>query len=274
MGFKMIEAVPKSVVWHDLAKINRWSTTKELLHPLPWLVGSIALYTTSFWPLGAFASFMFFLCALRLNHEAIHNNLGLSRRGDHLVLTGLSALMLGSNHSVAYGHLRHHAQALGPGDFEGRAGDMSFWQVITYGPRFPVDILRHAWVDGGAGWRRWILIDGGAIFLVFLLAVVSNWPALWLHLLAMAVAQCLTAFFAVWITHRGCKEAGIEARSQRGPLAFLAYMMFYHREHHLFPKVPVSHLPKLARRLDQTVPGYAQSHLPIVPGLDMNSTQS
>ena len=44
--------------------------------------------------------------------------------------------------------------------------------------------------------------------------------------------------------------------------------MFYHREHHLFPKVPVRHLPTLADRLDRTVPGYAAARLPVVPLFD------
>jgi fatty acid desaturase len=44
--------------------------------------------------------------------------------------------------------------------------------------------------------------------------------------------------------------------------------MFYHREHHLFPKVPVSRLKDLARRLDAEVPGYAASRLPVTPVLD------
>jgi fatty acid desaturase len=30
--------------------------------------------------------------------------------------------------------------------------------------------------------------------------------------------------------------------------------MFYHLEHHLFPAVPTSHLPELARRLDAVAP--------------------
>jgi fatty acid desaturase len=30
--------------------------------------------------------------------------------------------------------------------------------------------------------------------------------------------------------------------------------MFFHLEHHLFPKVPTSHLPRLADRLDSAAP--------------------
>ena len=85
---------------------------------------------------------------------------------------------------------------------------------------------------------------------------------------AMAFAQCLTALFAVWITHQGTENSGIAGRSQRGVFAIIAYLMFYHREHHLFPRVPVHKLPKLAARLDAQVPGYASSRQPVLPWFD------
>ena len=100
------------------------------------------------------------------------------------------------------------------------------------------------------------------------LAIGSGAGFLLLHVLAMTIAQCLTALFAVWITHQGTSQTGLAARSQRGLLARLAYLMFYHREHHLFPKVPVRRLPELALRLDRDVPGYAASRLPVVPLFD------
>jgi fatty acid desaturase len=34
----------------------------------------------------------------------------------------------------------------------------------------------------------------------------------------------------------------------------ISFEMFFHLEHHLFPKVPTSHLPRLADRLDSAAP--------------------
>jgi fatty acid desaturase len=34
----------------------------------------------------------------------------------------------------------------------------------------------------------------------------------------------------------------------------ISFEMFFHLEHHLFPKVPTCHLPRLAERLDQAAP--------------------
>lgn len=262
-----IEQSPANVPWHDLAPMRPAETLRELTLPLPWLALSLWLYASPLWPLGLPASFMFFLCALRLNHEAIHGNLGLPRRGDRLVLHALSFLMGASNNAVAYGHMVHHKHAMGPGDFEGRCGHMSLREVLLYGPRFPIDINGEAWAGSNLAGRRRIVIDWGLNGAMVALALWQG-GALVLHVAAMAVAQCLTALFAVWITHRGTSETGIAARSQRGTLARLAYLMFYHREHHLFPKVPVHRLPELARRLDEGVPGYVASRLAVVPLFD------
>lgn len=131
--------------------------------------------------------------------------------------------------------------------------------------RFPVDLNRATWRNGSQIWRKRMLRDWTGIIAVIVVVAASGQVFPWMHLGAMALAQCLTAFFAVWITHQGAE--GLAGRSQRGVLARMAYLMFYHREHHLFPKVPVSRLPELARRLDQN-PGYVASRKPVIPWLD------
>lgn len=258
------EKQPKNIPWHDLTPLSRRDILKELSLPLPWLFLSWALYASALWPLGAVGSFMFFLCALRLNHEAIHNNLALPRRGDSVVMHVLSALMLGSNHAEAWCHMRHHKFAMGPEDHEGKCGNMTALEVLRYGPRFPIDINLAAWRGGGPRWRKRILRDWVLFAAVVAVALISGQRFLLLHVAAMICAQCMAAFFAVWVTHQGLANSPLAARSQRGPLARAAYLMFYHREHHLFPKVPVSRLPRLAARLDAGAPGYAANRRPVI----------
>lgn len=262
------EPTPNGIVWHDLRSFSRWNLLRELTLPLPWIALSFFIYSTDMWMFGPIASFMFFLCGLRLNHEAIHGNLGLSRRGDSVVMTTLSAIMLGSNHADAYCHVRHHKFNMGDGDIEGRCGRMGFWEVLRYGPRFPVDLNLAAWRSGSRYWRKRVVIDWLAIFVFVAICLISGQQFLILHLGAMVVAQCLTALFAVWITHQGTENSDLAGRSQRGVFAIAAYLMFYHREHHLFPRVPVNKLPKLAARLDAQIPGYAETRKPVVPWLD------
>ncbi|MEM6308974.1 MAG: fatty acid desaturase [Pseudomonadota bacterium] len=261
------EHQPRNVDWKDLLPVDRAMTLSELTIPLPWLLGSWLLYSSP-WPiLGLIASFMFFLCALRLNHEAIHNNLGLPRWGDHWVMHGLSALMLGANNAQAYAHMMHHRHSGGPEDHEGKCSHMRWYQVLVYGPKFPIDVNIAAWRDGGRKWRRRMVIDWVCIVSVIGVFAIVGHAWMWMHLGAMVIAQSLAAFFAVWITHQGTGEH-LAARSQRGIAAKAAYLMLYHREHHLFPKVPVSRLPELARRLDRDVPGYSDSRMPVAPWLE------
>ena len=263
-----IERAPRNFAWQDFTAIPRYQFLIELALPLPWLLLSVWLYNGSLWFLGPIASFFFFLCCLRLNHEAIHNNLGLSRRWDHVVMHGLGALMMGSNHADAFCHLQHHKDTLGEDDHEGHCATMPAWKVLLYGPRFPVDLNLAAWRHGGPVWRRRLVIDWVLVLGFAGLCLASGVRGLQLHVLFMLIGQCMTAFFAVWITHQGTIGTGLAGRSQRGPMAWIAYQMFYHREHHLFPKVPVSRLKDLAEKLDRDVPGYAEARMPVTEVLD------
>ena len=63
------------------------------------------------------------------------------------------------------------------------------------------------------------------------------------------------AFFCVWTVHHDCDDHPAGARTQRGRLGNLLFMgMFFHVEHHLYPRVPTCRLPRLAARLDRIAP--------------------
>ncbi len=255
----------RRVEWRDLTQMRMRDGLTECLHPLPWLGASLALFYYELWPLAFFTEFMFFLTALRLNHEAIHHNLGFGPRGHRFVLHGLSLVMLGSNHSVAFNHLRHHQHINTDADLEGKAGKMSLLQVLAYGPLFPIECHLAALCEGGPAWRRKVLIDLALNLALPALAIgLGLWFFAW-HFLAMLIAQGFTALFAVWITHRGCSESALAARTQRGRMVnAVSYNMFFHLEHHLFPAVPVKRLPELARRLEAVEPAFAKAIRPVL----------
>jgi fatty acid desaturase len=239
--------------------MRRLDGVVECLHPAPWLLGSWFLAARGIWVPAACCSFMFFLTALRLNHEAIHHNLGFRRNGHRRVLHGLSLLMLGSNSAVALNHLRHHKHFGSADDVEGKCGRMTLRQVLAYGPVFPFDMHIEAWRRGGSALRRRMKIDFALNLAVIAAALATRLPALVYHIAAMVCAQCLTALFAVWITHRGCEGEALVARTQRSRLVnFLTYSMFFHLEHHLFPAVPVRRLSRLAERIDAAAPQIAR----------------
>lgn len=251
-----IDPALRHVAWRDLVAMRPREGLVECLHPIPWLAASLTAAAFDIWPLAALASFLFFLTALRLNHEAIHHNLGFGPRGHRIVLHVLSAVMLGSNSSVAFNHLHHHNKVGTDDDIEGRCGHMTLWQVLCFGPRFPLETHLYGWRNGGPSLRRRMAIDLTLNFAVIGTALATFCPPLLYHIAAMLAAQCLTAFFAVWITHHGCDGALI-ARTQRGRLLnAVSYNMFFHLEHHLFPAVPVSRLPALAERIDAAAPRF------------------
>ena len=248
---------PPDVPWRDLITLSPVETVKELLLPLPWLIASLALANRHLWPLALAASFVFFLTGLRVVHGAYHYALGLPRWTTELVMFAFSILMLGSMHAVQWNHLRHHRHCLTPDDVEAMGAHRSALGAILLGPRFPLR-LHHAALTGASREQRsWIIgeLAANAIWLVLLPGAISC-AALRYHVLAMAIGQCLTAFFAVWTVHHECTAPGDIARTIRAPVrGALTFSMFFHLEHHLFPAVPTAHLPILARRLDHARPG-------------------
>lgn len=261
----LTKAERAAIAWRDLAPMRWRDGVIECCHPLPWLAASWWGAAQGLWFIAIPASFMFFLTALRLNHEAIHGNLGFRGRGHRVVLHGLSALMLGSNNAVAFNHLQHHRHIGTPDDLEGACGRMTAAQVIAHGPLFPVRMHMAAWEQGGAAVRRRTRIDLALNLAVVATALMIGAPFLLYHLVAMIVAQCLTAFFAVWITHHDCAPEEV-ARTQRSPVInFVSYNMLLHLEHHLFPGVPVRRLGILARRIAAAAPDFERGNALVVP---------
>ena len=257
----------RQIQWRDLVGMNAKDGVVECLHPIPWLTASLLLAHSDQYLLALPCTFMFFLTGLRLNHEAIHHNLGFGKNCHRAVLHGLSMIMLCSNHSVAWNHMQHHKHAGEPADLEGKAGRMRFWQVLFYGPLFAFETHQNAWVYGGKAQRRLMLQDIALNFVVPALAITLQSHALLYHLIIMIAAQSMTAFFAVWITHHGCEDHGLIARTQRSRwVNFISYNMFFHFEHHTFPAVPVKRLGLLAKRLDAAFPDLIARAGRVVPG--------
>jgi fatty acid desaturase len=252
----LVDPRVRSVAWKDLTKLTRAETVRELALSLPWLAASLYLAGRGLYPLALLASFVFFLTGLRQAHDAHHYNLGLSRAATEWVLFALSVLMLGSMHAVQFNHLRHHRHCLDDDDVEARSARMRWWQALLWGPVFPV--LLHKTALAKASRRKLLWMYGELLANAAVVgAVAFVWPArpLCYHLLAMAAGHCLTAFFAVWTVHHDCDASREVARTLRNPLkSAVAFDMFFHVEHHLFPRVPTRHLPELARRLDRIAP--------------------
>jgi fatty acid desaturase len=247
----------KQVRWRDLVPLSRLERVWELTLSLPWLLASLMAYHHGLWWLGAPCSFFFFLTGLRQSHNAQHYALGIGRRWHDGLLFLLSGVMLSSMHAVQVTHLHHHRHCLDEHDIEAAHVRKPWWRVLLEGPLFPLRLHTAAWRLASPGKRRWVSAELGLIAGVIAAALLLDVSALRWHVAAMLAGECMTAFFAVYIVHRGCDAEHHIARTQRGWLRnFLSYSMFYHLEHHLFPAVPTCHLPHLAKRVDAVAPEY------------------
>jgi fatty acid desaturase len=235
--------------------LSRFETLKELLLPLPWLAGSLALAACGLYPLALGASFVFFLIGLRLNHGGSHYAIGLGRRTTDIVLLALSVAMLGSMHVVQWNHFRHHRHCLAADDIEAMGARRSGLGAILLGPVFPIRLHLAALRRAKVAARRWIIAEltANLLWLPLLIGPLASGIARY-HVLAMAVGQSLTAFFAVWTVHHD-RPSGVIARTTRSRLkSAITFDMFYHLEHHLYPAVPTPHLHLLAARVDHARP--------------------
>jgi fatty acid desaturase len=247
-----------SIEWKDLRTLTSRQVVQELLLPVPWLAGSLTAAAHEWYVLALPCSFMFFLTGLRQVHGAFHYSIGVTRRGAELVMGVLSTLMLGSMHAVQINHLRHHVHCMDDDDVEAMSARMPIWKALATGPLFPVRLHATAFRLATPRQRRWIVLELVGCAVVVAVAIGSGIGVFRYHVLAMTVGQCLTSFFAVWTVHHDCDANGIFARTIRGGLkGWLTYDMFYHLEHHLFPAVPTTRLPELARRLDAADPEWS-----------------
>jgi fatty acid desaturase len=248
----MNDARIRAICCDDLLALSSREKFIEIALSLPWLVAEIALIFCGWYWAAAFCAFFFFLTGLRQVHQGYHLALGLSRRMTDIFLFALSILMLGSMHAVKYNHLMHHRHCLSEDDVEAKSAKMSGWGAIVFGPVFPLLLHFHALKQGNAHYRAWIVAE--LVGNIGMVAAAVYSPVILYHVLLMALGQCLTAFFAVWTVHHDCEDA-VFARTQRGFWKnFISYDMFYHVEHHLFPKVPQRFLPVVAKRLDAVAP--------------------
>ena len=246
----------RSVAWRDLISLSAREIVLELALPLTWLAASLCAAAVGWYPIALGLSFMFFLTGLRIVHNAFHNALGLPAWLTDVVLWIMSLLMLGSMHAVRFNHLRHHRLMLSEEDVEGRAAEMPAWRAFLLGPIFP-SLLHSTAIRHGPPKLRAVVTGELLLNAVWVTMVFGVWHSsvLRYHVIAMAVGQCMTAFFAVWTVHHHCDRTHYIARTLRNRVKdAITFHMFRHVEHHLFPRVPTCHLPELSRRIDDAAP--------------------
>ena len=246
----------RAIEWRDLVPVSKFEIFKELTICLPWVTASLVFAHYGLFIPAMAMSFIFFLTGLRVSHNAQHYAIGISRKATEWVLATLSMMMLSSMHAVQVTHLHHHQHCLDEEDVEAMCAKMSGLRAILAGPYFFFMIHKHALKIGNPKQRRWVIGELVGIVLWLTFVALAFHPQFMIyHVIVMLTGQCMTGFFAVWTVHHDCDPNHFIARTLRGPIRrVLTFHMFYHVEHHLFPRVPTCHLNKLAERLDVVAP--------------------
>lgn len=246
----------RAVEWKDLVPVNRWEVFKELGICVPWITTSLVLAHFRLYLFALGFSFIFFLTGLRVVHNAYHYAIGIPRLATEWVMFILSVSMLSSMHALQITHLHHHKHCMDDEDVEAASARMSGVRAIVFGPLFPVMLHRKALELARPRQARWIYAELAVMATwVTLVLTVFHAPLLTYHVIAMLIGQCLTAFFAVWTVHHDCDREHFIARTLRSRAkSVIAFDMFFHVEHHLYPKVPTCHLYELSKRLDEAAP--------------------
>ena len=203
-------------------------------------------------------AFYFYLAGLRQAHGAFHYSLGYSRLFTDLFLLLLSVPMLIPLHCVQVNHMVHHKHLLESDDIEGRVAHRSALGALLSGPLFYLQLMYYGYKKGNSRQRFYQRIEVMMILIlcVSLLCLIESQIAT-SFIVLMLLANCFSAFFAVWTVHRDSEDTHLQSRSQRGWLKSILVMnMFYHLEHHLFPRIHTSHWSTLAERLDPVITDY------------------
>lgn len=242
------------VQWKDLKQLSFIEILIENNITLPWLFLSLILaYSEIYW-LAFISEFFFFLAALRQVHNGFHNALGTSKWMTWFTLFSNSICMMTSAHAVKFNHLRHHKYCLHEGDYEGVSARMKWYKAVLYGPVHTFMIHKITWQLGNKDYKRNMLFELAAILLFIIVVFYFKITFLMFHIAVMLLAECLSAFFAVWTVHHDLEDDTIARTQRKGWKNFVTMNMFYHLEHHMFPAVPTIKLPELARRIDEACP--------------------
>ena len=194
-------------------------------------------------------------------HDALHDSLGLGKRGHAVVLSLSALLILKSGHALKATHLRHHGRCLGEDDPEGAPAHWSLRRVLFSGP-FHIFGLRRQALKIAPRTRAIQYAETAVTMLLLLSATFAYWRS---HLLAgvvyWAVAAMVSATMPLWaafIPHRlASRHPTIRAAARVAQLWTPIVNSFaFHHLHHRFPKVPTALLPLAAERAPEEGEGH------------------
>jgi beta-carotene hydroxylase len=243
----------------DLLATSRRQRWLALARPIIGLAAYGLVAYANLWWLTPLIVFLIFVAVVTVTHDVVHGSLGLSKRQTDWALFFAGGVLLESGHAYRATHLRHHRVFPGPGDPEGDPARLTLIGAILSGPLFLPRLWcwayahsknqgnQRQWLIGEAAWALGVIIAG--ILLLPLTRTVFVYTAL------VIAGSWVYPLLTVHLPHRHYGETPLtQTHTLRGriiPALFLE--LTYHLEHHLYPEVPSHNLPKLSRRLDDTL---------------------
>lgn len=234
----------------DLLDVSRTQRLMTLAYPFLWCAAYFVLALNGFWPLAIISLMgLSFTTYGSTSHDLVHHNLRLSRRTNDFLLCVIELLAIRSGHAYQAAHLHHHARYPHDDDVEAKAARMTFVGALLEGIVFPVRI--NVWALRNAPHRRgWIVAE--LIACVVWLAAAPLSPIIAVYVATLLMGGWIIPLMTSYLPHAPNAATELtQTRLFRGKVAsLLAFEHLYHLEHHLYPAVPHTNWPKLAKRLD------------------------
>jgi sphingolipid 4-desaturase/C4-monooxygenase len=203
--------------------------------------------------IGAFANHAMFVVIHDATHNCIFKSNSLNKWA--AILADLPNTVPTAMGFRCY-HMKHHSHL---GDYEYDADLPSHWEARLFGRSafgkaawmfiFPAfQLTRLGRLKGSVPmWGRWTFVNATCVLLYDLAVFLSFGPAALLYLFASFWFSVggLHPLGARWLQEHYTSDPSQETFGYYGPLNLIALNIGYHNEHHDFPDIPWSNLPRL-----------------------------
>lgn len=190
-----------------------------------------------------------------ISHDLVHRSLKLPRKYNTFFLSTIELLTLRSGHAYRAAHLYHHKRYPHDDDIEGAASKMTLIRTLFEGVIFQPKICIWALKNSkGKNVRLLIFIEILLIIIVLSLSIIilSKTNILFIYALLIIMGSWIIPLITSYIPHSPDNDNELnQTKLFRGKFfSIIAIEHLYHLEHHLYPSVPHTNWPELAKRLD------------------------
>ena len=237
----------------DLLPTTRRQLAIALARPAVVVAGYMWAALTGRWILAVLLVPIVFISNVVIVHDLMHNSLGLTRRTNSLLLSGLATLMLDSGHALAATHHAHHRLYPSPRDPEAFLAGWPLWRVLAAGPTYRYRLWRWAWRHNANRQRTLateFAVQTAIVGIAIVAALEGRLVALSVYVAVATLGSWLFPVVSVTAVHDPLGATPLQqSKTLHGRFTpRLVLGMGHHLEHHLWPTVPAHHLAETARR--------------------------